>query len=505
MRKSIKCVIAIFTIAITLLTPVAYAKVNIPDATADFYVNDFANVFSSSEKSRLMEKAIALSDEYDGIQVVVTTVKSLDGNSIEDYSYEMYNQYGIGKNDMGLLILLATDDRQIRVEVGKSMEAYINDSRAGRFIDQYAIPSLKENKFNEGLIKLQGALIDEIILCIDSKNADLAKSSNSEDKELLLNSMEIVLIIFARVALIALVVFLISKIVAKFSARKREFENLNVKIEYLEKEKERTEVIAKNTAESFNSRISNLTDEYYSLELKYRNLQNDYKVLEDRYERAKKLYPNLDFEVTDIIEEEIRQRDMAAAKRVDSIIEQVINLHASKDIISEVYNAEEQYYSLTEKQKLYVKSDITRLQRLYDESLELKQKHERREREEKNKQLAQEAEIAIRAIISSISYGTAVHLSRLKDAKSIYERLNYDVRGYFDESILADLDQLYEQAKRDKRRKEEEEEERKKREREERRRRESHYSHSSSSSFRSSSHHGGFGGHSGGGGASRGF
>ena len=107
MRKSIKIFIAVFVLAIILLTPVVNAKVYIPEATSDFYVNDFANVFSSSEKAQLMEKAVTLSDEHNGIQVVVTTVKSLDGNSIEDYSYEMYNQYGIGKDDMGLLILLA--------------------------------------------------------------------------------------------------------------------------------------------------------------------------------------------------------------------------------------------------------------------------------------------------------------------------------------------------------------------------------------------------------------
>lgn len=83
-----------------------------------------------------MDNAVKLSNEHNGVQVVVTTVMSLDGNTIENYALEMYNLYGIGKDDMGLLILLSTGDRQIRVEVGKAMEAYIPDSKAGRFIDK---------------------------------------------------------------------------------------------------------------------------------------------------------------------------------------------------------------------------------------------------------------------------------------------------------------------------------------------------------------------------------
>ena len=499
MRKSIKIFIAIFIIAITLLTPVAYAKVNIPEATTDFYVNDFANVFSSSEKTRLMEKAIVLSDEHDGIQVVVTTVKSLDGNSIEDYSYEMYNQYGIGKDDMGLLILLATEDRKIRVEVGKSMEAYINDSKAGRFIDQYAIPSLKENKFNEGLINLQEALIDEVISSIENPDLDTSTSSDSEDKEVVLYTVGILLILTLLVVLVFVLVFFINKIKTKIRIRKEKIESLNNEIEQLKEELARKEEIASNREDSLNSEISRLSNKNNKLNDDYRKLKSNYTTLKDRYERATKLYPTVDSEVTNMIEEEIRQRDMTIAQKADSIIAQVINLPASKDIVSKLVKAKDCYSNLTAKQKSYVKSDITKLNSLYDESVKLKKEYDCKVREEKSKKLAKEAEIAIMAIISSISYATASHFSRLKEAKSIYEKLDSGVCVYFDKSILANLDQLYEQAKRDKMRKEEEEE------REERRRRERYYSHSSFSSFGSSSHFGGFGGHSGGGGASRGF
>ena len=147
-RKSINSFITLVTLILGILfSSLIFAETNIPSATDDFYVNDFANVFSAEEKTRIMDNAVKLSNEHNGVQVVVTTVISLDGNTIENYALEMYNLYGIGKDDMGLLILLSTEDRQIRVEVGKAMEAYIPDSKAGRFIDKYAIPFLKENKY----------------------------------------------------------------------------------------------------------------------------------------------------------------------------------------------------------------------------------------------------------------------------------------------------------------------------------------------------------------------
>lgn len=502
MRKSIKIFIAIFILAIVLLTPVVYAEGNIPDATSDFYVNDFASVFSSSEKTRLMDKAIALSEEHNGIQVVVTTVKSLNGSPIEDYAYEMYNQYGIGKDDMGLLILLATEDREIRVEVGKSMEAYINDSKAGRFIDKYAIPYLRDNKFNEGLINLQEALIDEVISSVKNDTLDTNATSNAESKAHAANAAGICLIILAIICLIALIVFLFYKIKTKRRERKEQIDNLNAKVKQLEEEIVKKEQIARKDAQSLNKKIRNLIDKNNQVGNNYQKLQNDYDILKDRYERATKLYPTVDSEITSMIEDEKREHDMAMAESFDLEAERVISLPASKDIVSRLNNVIWIYSTLTAEQKTYVKSDITKVRQLYDESVSLKEEYDRKVREDENKKCAKKAAIAITAIISAISIGRASHLSRLKEAKSIYDGLDSGARRYFDKSILDKLDSLYEEAKRDK----EEEEARRRREEEERRRRNSYYSHTSSSSrIGSSSHFGGFGGRSGGGGASRRF
>ena len=148
-------------IALFLFIPAKVYAVSIPQPTQEFYVNDFADVLTEEEEKQMLEKAVNLASEELGIQVVVTTIKSLEGESIENYAHDMYNQYGIGKDDMGVLILLSTGDRDTRIELGNAMEAYITDSKAGRLLDKHAIPHFKENKFNSGLLEVQSAVIDE--------------------------------------------------------------------------------------------------------------------------------------------------------------------------------------------------------------------------------------------------------------------------------------------------------------------------------------------------------
>ena len=504
MRKSIKSFVAmfIFVLGIFHLSTVAFAKANIPTATSDFYVNDFANVFSSDEKTRLLDNAINLSDEYDGIQVVITTVKSLDGDTIENYALEMYNQYRIGKENMGLLILLSTGDRQIRVEVGLEMEAYINDSKAGRFIDEYAIPSLKENKFDEGLINLQEALISEIITEIEDENVADSQPSNTTANSLdFFSVLGTFLFVVIAIVLLIFIAVLIRKIITKSKEKQKTIDTLTKKLEQSEQKATEIKNVASRKVDELQEKLNALSEDKKELTSNYQILENKFTTLKDRYRRIQILYPSSDKEVTEMIAEEIRQRDMSLARGVDLTIQKVIDLPASKDIVSKLYEAKSCYSKLSPQQRLYVKSDIDKLNRLYDESLKLKQEYDKMLEEERKKNLALAAATSITSIISCISVGKARNYRKLKEAKSIYTNLEDGVRIYFDKSVSTKLDKLYKEAKKDKEEEEEAERRRKKQEEEHRRRMQI----SSSSSFGSSSHYGGFGGHSGGGGASRGF
>lgn len=100
MFKNVKLKVSVVLLCIfiiMLLIPVV-ANANsydfsVREQTNEFYVNDFAGIFTEEQKQEMLNKAKELNDNYNGIQVVVTTVDSLEGHEIENYAYAMYNQY----------------------------------------------------------------------------------------------------------------------------------------------------------------------------------------------------------------------------------------------------------------------------------------------------------------------------------------------------------------------------------------------------------------------------
>lgn len=120
------------------------AQDDYPSPTSDFFVNDFASCLTDEDKSTIQ----ALGEELykkTNAQVVVVTVQSLGGRDIESYSIGLAREWGIGDkdDDSGVLLLLSTGDRQVRIEVGKGLEGSLTDGKSGRILDSYAVPYLK--------------------------------------------------------------------------------------------------------------------------------------------------------------------------------------------------------------------------------------------------------------------------------------------------------------------------------------------------------------------------
>lgn len=136
----------------------------IKQATSNFYVNDYANVLSEDVEKHIMDNSVALYNA-DKTQIVVSVVESLEGMVIEDYALNMFRDFGIGDKEKnnGILILLSTTDRKVRIEVGYGLEGIINDAKAGRIIDNYMIPDLKNNNWESGIKKGYDALFAEIV------------------------------------------------------------------------------------------------------------------------------------------------------------------------------------------------------------------------------------------------------------------------------------------------------------------------------------------------------
>ena len=135
----------------------------IPGHTKEFYVNDFSGVLSDENKDYILNVNLDLHQKT-GAQVVVVTMESLNGENLEQFATDMFRTYGIGDREKnnGILFLVVTGDRKLRIEVGYGLEGVINDAKAGRILDDYVIPYLKDNLWDQGIVNGFDALIQEL-------------------------------------------------------------------------------------------------------------------------------------------------------------------------------------------------------------------------------------------------------------------------------------------------------------------------------------------------------
>src|SRR5437667_9715100 len=113
------------------------------------YVSDLAGVISPKAKSQL-EALCAEVEQKTGAQMAIVTVPSLEGESVENYAVELFKQLGVGskKDNRGVLLLVAPNERKYRIEVGYGLEPVINDARAGD-AGRAMVPFLRQNDYGK--------------------------------------------------------------------------------------------------------------------------------------------------------------------------------------------------------------------------------------------------------------------------------------------------------------------------------------------------------------------
>ena len=129
-------------------------------------VNDFANVLDAAN-ARDMESLIRSLQQATGDVVVVATIDTFSPYAdIREYAVKMFENRGRGigerGRDNGLLILLAVKDRQVRVEVGYELEAFITDGFSGETSREEMIPSFRRGDYGEGLLAGTSRIVSRI-------------------------------------------------------------------------------------------------------------------------------------------------------------------------------------------------------------------------------------------------------------------------------------------------------------------------------------------------------
>ncbi len=124
----------------------------IKDLHAQGYVNDFAGVLSASAKEKLTALCTEL-DKKAGAQIAIVTVKSLNGESVEDFTVQLATQWGVGpkQKSRGVMILLAPGEHKYRIEVGYGLEPILPDGKVGGF-GRETVPLLRENDYDGAIL-----------------------------------------------------------------------------------------------------------------------------------------------------------------------------------------------------------------------------------------------------------------------------------------------------------------------------------------------------------------
>lgn len=136
------------------------AQKAIPQPT-EFLVNDFAGLLGREEVVALGQK---LSDfaKQSSTQIVVITEKSLEGEDAFDYSQRLAQAWGIGgqQNDNGILLYIAKEDRQVRIQTGYGSEGFLPDAIARRIIETYIVPAFRQENYYQGIDQATNAIIE---------------------------------------------------------------------------------------------------------------------------------------------------------------------------------------------------------------------------------------------------------------------------------------------------------------------------------------------------------
>ena len=141
-------------------------------------INDYAGVLGAHARATLEQFCTSLHRKT-GVSIVVATTRSLDGGSIDDIGNRLYERWGIGKKgvDEGVLLLIAVEDRKIRIETGYGSEGYITDAHASSIIRTITAPYLKQGQWDDGVSATVVALAQ---LAADEKGISLEEIAGGQ-------------------------------------------------------------------------------------------------------------------------------------------------------------------------------------------------------------------------------------------------------------------------------------------------------------------------------------
>jgi uncharacterized protein len=145
-------------IALILFIPCLGYALDVPALRG--HVNDYAGMLSP-EAVQKIETRLTEFEQTDSTQIVVLTIPSLEGESLEEYSIKVAEAWKIGQKGKanGVILLIAKQDRKLRIEAGRGLEGTLTDLVSGRIIRNDIAPSFKAGDYSSGIENGVSAII----------------------------------------------------------------------------------------------------------------------------------------------------------------------------------------------------------------------------------------------------------------------------------------------------------------------------------------------------------
>ncbi|MCE2680758.1 MAG: TPM domain-containing protein [Burkholderiales bacterium] len=147
-----QCLLMVLLLLVTTIEPSigAPALQPIPPMTAR--VKDLTGTLSDSQKQAL-EKKLTEFETRKGSQIAVLMLGTTQPEAIEQYALRVASQWKLGRKkvDDGVLLVVAKEDRNVRIEVGYGLEGPLNDATCKRLISDFVLPSFRQGNYYEGI------------------------------------------------------------------------------------------------------------------------------------------------------------------------------------------------------------------------------------------------------------------------------------------------------------------------------------------------------------------
>jgi uncharacterized protein len=164
-------------LAALLFVPLAAFAASLPALTGR--VVDNAGMIDAATEVLLTQK-LADFENKGSDQIVVATIPTLDGEAIEPYANRLFRAWKLGQSgeNNGVLLLVARDDRKMRIEVGYGLEGTLTDLHSRLIIENDMVPAFRAGDFSGGIEKA----VDDIIMVLKGNAAELeARGARNRD------------------------------------------------------------------------------------------------------------------------------------------------------------------------------------------------------------------------------------------------------------------------------------------------------------------------------------